>query len=291
MGNELIMPAYAEALRRALSMGLRELDSTIVRLPGEAGCRHAVVLATVRANDGVVLRAVGEANADGDSGDDARFLVTLAESRAKGRVLSELMCLAISGAEASEGRAAGGRDELPRFTDGAADVRSETGDHSKASLAEAVTDAGDHQLDTSPLSPVASHTAGERVPVMETGEPPPARAKQAASEHSSRLEDRSTGFSSSQKPDPGSQRGLLSVDVAIGPDVVARLLQLTRRKAEAEGAPICEEEAMLRIDSYFQRAFGHPVAEGTQIEGQRVVQRLMSGTGRAPVNRSPATRR
>jgi hypothetical protein len=70
------------------------------------------------------------------------------------------------------------------------------------------------------------------------------------------------------------------LDEELGPDVLARLMHLTRKKAESEGIAITEEEAMHRLDSYFQRAFGHAVATGTRVEGQRVVQRLMTDLAR-----------
>jgi hypothetical protein len=55
---------------------------------------------------------------------------------------------------------------------------------------------------------------------------------------------------------------------------------MTRKKAAMEGGEITEEDAMRKLDSFFQRAFGHSLAEGTRMEGQRVVQRLASELAR-----------
>jgi hypothetical protein len=63
---------------------------------------------------------------------------------------------------------------------------------------------------------------------------------------------------------------------------------MTRKKAAQEGGEITEEEAMRKLDSFFQRAFGHPLAEGTRMEGQRVVQRLASELARLSAERGEA---
>jgi hypothetical protein len=47
-----------------------------------------------------------------------------------------------------------------------------------------------------------------------------------------------------------------------------------------EGNPATEEEAMRRLNSYFQRAFGHDLSEASRMEGQRVVQRLAADLAR-----------
>jgi hypothetical protein len=81
------------------------------------------------------------------------------------------------------------------------------------------------------------------------------------------------------------------VGEALGADVVAKLLQMTRRKATLEGADSSEEEALRKLDSFFQRAFGHPMSEATRMEGQRVVQRLASDLARLSTDRPDAAAR
>jgi hypothetical protein len=55
---------------------------------------------------------------------------------------------------------------------------------------------------------------------------------------------------------------------------------MTRRIGELKQEELSEEEALAKLDSFFQRAFNHPLAEGTRMEGQRVVQRLAADLSR-----------
>jgi hypothetical protein len=280
VGNGPTLAGYAELLQRALSLGLLELDSSVVQLPSDANSHHAVLLATARTDSGLVLRAVGEAYRDAASGDDRFALLTLAESRAKARVLSEVLC--IPGASAAplssmfaehvEEAAAG----LPEYVDQTTRV---------AAFAAPATDTADRDS-TSPRISLLSTPAAE-----ETAGGMHAAAAPRFAVDSARGHAETRAMSPSRSPAAGPKSKIVSVDEAIEPDVLARLMHLTRRKAEEEGSPISEEEAMLRLDSYFQRAFGHPVAEGTQIEGQRVVQRLVSGGARVSAGARPVATR
>ncbi len=274
MGDEQSTPAYADLLRTALLLGLQELECSIVQLPAQAEWRHAVVLATARTSSGLLFRAIGEACADGESGDDKRALVTLAESRAKRRVLSELACASPSHVDAenlgaqeasvsAEIRDAGEKAEGP----------ARHGDEPLPPLFSSAVSLKDAAAHPCPVPPAEKGRAGspeEPVGTAQAGQPSVGDPSEGNAARGESVEARHSSGG-------GAKHGGVNMEAAIGPDVLRRLMDLTRRKAEAEGAPIGEEEAMQRIDSYFQRAFGHPVAEGTQIEGQRVVQRLISG--------------
>ena len=259
MGNGPTLAGYAELLQRALSLGLLELDSTVVQLPSEANSHHAVLLATARTDSGLVLRAVGEAYRDAASGDDRFALLTLAESRAKARVLSEIMCLPGSSsetlpsalAERVEEAVAGRLEQVNLSTRGgtlAAPATGTAGGDSKAPRISLLSTLAAEEPAGGTHDASATRFAGDRL--------------------RSHAEPGATTTTTSRPPAAGSKPKVASVVEALEPDVLARLMHLTRRKAEDEGSPISEEEAMLRLDSYFQRAFGHPVAEGTQIEGQ-----------------------
>ena len=87
----------------------------------------------------------------------------------------------------------------------------------------------------------------------------------------------------STEPEIPAKPSQMLVD-GLGTDMLNRLLEMTKRKAAIEGNTAGDDEALQRLDSYFQRAFGHPLSEATRMEGQRVIQRLAadlsrSGTG------------
>jgi hypothetical protein len=281
---------HAEPLRQAITRGLRELDCTIVQIPADTNGHYAVVLATVTTCEGLVFRAVGEASRDTLPQAWRHMVLTVAESRAKARALAE---------------AAG----VPDYAVDRADTDSEAGALLTADLGDGAS--GDVGL------AAPSETAHDQEPALREGSAPvaaPARGGAdagiagrpevgAAAELAVGPEVRaatapaSAGWSSGvanaarkeavqmQSPaKPSSQRPSAPAQLSeeLGPDVLARLLHLTRKKAESEGASITEEEAMRRLDSYFQRAFGHTVSQGTRVEGQRVIQRLTSDLARLP---------
>ncbi len=281
MGNGSSRQDYGELLRRALSSGLQELDSTIVQIPNDANVQHAVLVATARTAGGLVFRAVGEASRDAVSVDDRYALLTLAESRAKTRVLDEVLCLT-DGARAPRDA---GMATLPH--EGSSDVGDETADRPDATVemrsevpATLQADATNRGPDTPSPALMPSLAPEERtVACAESRGPMLATQGIASDPHADFAGKPAVSGMLSRRSASGLRPKVASLDEALGPDVLARLMHLTRRKAEAEGAPISEEVAMQRLESYFQRAFGHSIAEGTQIEGQRVVQRLTAGGG------------
>jgi len=87
------------------------------------------------------------------------------------------------------------------------------------------------------------------------------------------------------RPAPGSPLG----NDGIGPEITSKLLQMTRRIAELKAEEMTEEGALERLDSFFQRRFGHGLDQATRMEGQGVVQRLASEVARLAHAPSPDT--
>ena len=87
------------------------------------------------------------------------------------------------------------------------------------------------------------------------------------------------------RPAPGSPLG----NDGIGPDITSKLLQMTRRIAELKAEEMTEEGALERLDSFFQRRFGHGLDQATRMEGQGVVQRLASEVARLAHAPAPDT--
>lgn len=84
---------------------------------------------------------------------------------------------------------------------------------------------------------------------------------------------------------PGSPLG----NDGIGPDITSKLLQMTRRIAELKAEEMTEEGALERLDSFFQRRFGHGLDQATRMEGQGVVQRLAAEVARLAHAPTPDT--
>ena len=87
------------------------------------------------------------------------------------------------------------------------------------------------------------------------------------------------------RPAPGSPLG----NDGIGPDITSKLLQMTRRIAELKAEEMTEEGALERLDSFFQRRFGHGLDQATRMEGQGVVQRLAAEVARLAHAPAPET--
>lgn len=271
---------YAELLRLAASKGLLELDSTIVQIPSEQNRGHAVVIASVRTAS-ALFRSIGEAWWDGGQPGREHALV-LAEVRAKTRAL----CEAVGMPQPVQGATSAGRGSPPpagaqpsarpaeppvaagapqpqeaRVTDSAAAAP-------RGDARDAVPSAASSRASAPERATLAGASAAEPRPVAapEPGEASPApRADDAAATAAVRSRAQSVRAAPRAAMPPGE---------GLGPDILQKLLQMTRRIGELKHDELTEEAALAKLDSFFQRAFSHPLAEGTRMEGQRVVQRL-----------------
>jgi hypothetical protein len=277
-----------EVLRKLRGSGLRRLDCAIAELPSEANRYQAVVIATAVLLDGRTVRALGNACRDGLPEHMQFQVLAVAETRAKLRALQEAVCLAEpsplvenevtraayipadqrEGAESTEGVARRGfgvptADASPAAGAGSTENIPKLGGSGKAKGRTTTVPGSGSNMGTLPPSPAA---AWEQ-PRVTAG--------------ATRLKEASGASQGSGDRGGGSTRAA-RLDEPMAPEVLARLLHLTRRKAEADGTPITEEEAMRRINSFFQRAFGHSVGQGSRAEGQRLILRLTSGACAVP---------
>jgi hypothetical protein len=253
---------YQELLRLASSKGLAELDVTIVQVPNEVNRGYAVVTARARTSS-ATYAAVGECWWDELAGSRTPQALLLAESRAKTRALCELV-------------------GMPQALD-------------SQRIVEATASAGGNRA----VHPVASTTGGApRQPAplpaqRETLREPraadePEPAKQVTTEAVRMVTTQSDAAAPAQAADHGATRGRLAPVAqtavrpgeALGPDVLQKLLQMTRQIGEFKHEDLTEEDALAKLESFFQRAFSHSLAEGTRMEGQRVVQRLAADIAR-----------
>jgi hypothetical protein len=281
--------AYSDLLQLAVANGLQELDCTVIQLPSEQNRNHAVVLATVRSSRGS-FHAIGEAHAESLPLAYQGIALTVAELLAKTRALGESIgrpqplsaILGLAGIEAA----------IPTLegVEGAQPMQGTFERVRDEFLAAPTPDPYRSVPPTqAPAEEVLSGAQSDDVPPLGLSEPRFRRSSTTAdmtpaavvSETITQIPGTSAPAGSTSVSRAAVEPASLSIPSEdLGPDVLARLLHMTRKKAESEGADITEEEAMRRLDSFFQRAFGHPLSEGTRMEGQRVVQRLASELAR-----------
>jgi hypothetical protein len=275
---------YEALVRRAMSQGLQGLDCTLVQLPSDQNGHHGVVLAAVTTDRGV-FRAVGEAWRDLLPPARRGETLTTAEIRAKTRALREALGMpAASITHASAGSAEPANDS----------IRPEAEIVSTRVPATAASAAESSARSTARTGPAAPARAGTVSPVPTPSNEPDSRHTQVAragtpikpvppiGPTNGKGGERSEEYESSEPEIPAKPSQML-VD-GLGTDMLNRLLEMTKRKAAIEGNTAGDDEALQRLDSYFQRAFGHPLSDATRMEGQRVIQRLAadlsrSGTG------------
>jgi hypothetical protein len=269
---------YEALVRRAMSQGLQGLDCTLVQLPGDQNGHHGVVLAAVTTDRGV-FRAVGEAWRDLLPPARRGETLTTAETRAKTRALREALGMpALSITHAAAGSAEPPEAEIVSTgVTVAAASAAEASSRSTARTTPATpARAGTVSAVPTPLNDVDSrHNQATRPgtpvkPVTPNG-PTNVKGGGGSEEHES------------SEPEIPAKPSQMLVD-GLGTDMLNRLLEMTKRKAAIEGNTAGDDEALQRLDSYFQRAFGHPLSDATRMEGQRVIQRLAadlsrSGTG------------
>ncbi|MGH2345605.1 MAG: hypothetical protein ACRDG4_10300 [Chloroflexota bacterium] len=268
------MADYRELVRLATAQGLQGLDSTIVQLPGDQNGHHGVVLATVTTKQGL-FRAVGEAWRDLLPAARRGETLTVAEIRAKSRALHEAVGMPnlhasnpagsaaapSVGAEHPEAARPGATPRAGAASAVAGDVGSTVGQTASAKSAA-----------PAPLGAGGSGRAQLSGNVPRADKAAPAGP---AEDEPEEIDEMPTAV----ELDRPARAPSVPLD-GLGSDMVNRLLQMTQRKATLEGNPAGEEEALRRLDSYFQRAFGHPLAEATRMEGQRVIQRLAADLSR-----------
>lgn len=292
MSNPNSAHGYAELLRMALSDGLQELDCTIVQIPGEQNGHHGVVLATVRTSRGL-FRALGEAGRDRLAMDEREHTLTVAEIRAKTRALGD--AVGQPRFQAGEpGLGDAGRSTIastPRAEAepgrsnavGAAPLGSRSPDSSGATPTAAAAHAPSAKAEI-PALPLQETIVRQRPSGVEAAAPASIPEKVEAARSPTAGGNDDAGVARASSPARPPNRGNTIPMESLGPDMVSKLLQMTRRKASLEGSPATEEEAMRRLDSYFLRAFGHDVSEASRMEGQRVVQRLAADLARMNVD-------
>jgi len=259
-----------------------------VQLPGEQNGYQAVMLATVRTSRGL-FRAVGEAARDRLPVDEREHTLTVAEIRAKTRALGDAVgqpCF--NATEPPEGESARSsvegrlRAEAERFRGvpgGTAPAATRAASRNSA-LTQTPAQAAGVQAEPAPLpfqeTVVGQRTAGAEAVSSVHGGPAKSEAGQAPGTGAN---DEAGAARPTVPSRPPSRSNAIPVE-SIGPEMVSKLVQMTRRKASLEGSSATEEEALHRLDSYFLRAFGHDVSEASRMEGQRVVQRLAADLAR-----------
>jgi hypothetical protein len=265
------MLGYAELLRLATTNGLQELDCSVVQIPHDGNGNHAVVLAAARTSRGV-FRAIGEARMASVPAALHELLLTVAEQRAKTRAMSEAV----------------GMPHVLRADQGGDAVAKPTMQNAPAQPAAPIAQPPEKlavaaaQESTATVTTQATNAENSPAAAKRLTPEPVSAAQPGPSPLKQPVRDATTTPQTPLKHEaqPGKASNTVPFSEGLGPEVLARLLDMTRRKAQAEGAAITEEEAMQRLDSFFQRAFGHPLSDGSRMEGQRVVQRLASDLAR-----------
>jgi len=307
---------YPELLRLATSRGLTELDSTIVQIPSEANGGHGVVLAAARTGTGL-FRALGEAWRDTLPAAQQAQTLTVAEVRAKTRALCEAvgmpqpLAAAATPLAGSEPATASPMAALrpvappmPRHVERPATaaapqpmerptaLREELA--SRPSLADPEAEQGTVTAGTrglgGPAEVVVAKPPAGAMPAPATPAPAPGRpaggiAPEDEPAGTAAGKERTLSPRPVSRPAPGSPLG----NDGIGPEITSKLLQMTRRIAELKAEEMTEEGALERLDSFFQRRFGHGLDQATRMEGQGVVQRLASEVARLAHAPSPDT--
>jgi len=272
---------YEALVRQAMSRGLQGLDCTLVQLPNDQNGHHGVVLAAATTERGV-FRAVGEAWRDLLPPTSRSETLTTAEVRAKSRALREALGMPAAAAVSSSAVAGVNAGGATPIQEGPTPGRAPT---SGARSAETATRST--VVTSASAQAHAGSTNGVPAPLggsdSRTHQPPSGgqpvespTASETRNERVTAVPDKRTG---AELPQP-AKLSQMPVD-GLGPDMVSRLLEMTKRKASLEGNPAGDDEALQRLDSYFQRAFGHPLSEASRTEGQRVIQRLAADLTRA----------
>ncbi len=267
---------YEELVKQAMGCGLQGLDCTLVQLPSDQNGHYAVVLAAVTTERGV-FRAVGEAWRDLLPAARRGDTLTTAEVRAKSRALREALGMPASSAP---------QVSTPLAAVGNGKPIGQPAPVPDRAIGTGAENAGAGERPTIGVTASASAAAGSSGAVSApVGEPelrtnvaprggPLAKSPTTAEPTGEPAEER--GGADAAAPARPSQ---MIVD-GLSKDMINKLLEMTKRKAAMEGNAAGDEEALQRLDSYFQRAFGHPLAEASRMEGQRVIQRLAADLSR-----------
>ena len=296
---------YAELLRLAGSKGLQELDIQITQVPDEANAGHAVVVASARTS-GALYRAVGEAWQDELPAAQRFQVLTVAERRAKVRVLCEAVGMpqpTDAGGDAAGERSASGREPAPGPAPRAVmesraslDLRSAAqrepvqGAYAAPVREQANAPSGSTHEGTPRTSgpprqaePPAPRQAAPDPPAARSTSGAPARgvAPRPATEPPAAEHARSDA-----RPDQPRPAAQAVTPEPLGPDIFQQLMRMMHQKGELDGEQLTDEEAHARLDSFFQRAFNHPIEEGTRVEGKQTIQRLASVISRLKQERA-----
>jgi hypothetical protein len=276
---------YEALVRRAMSQGLQGLDCTLVQLPGDQNGHHGVVLAAVTTDRGV-FRAVGEAWRDLLPPARRGETLTTAEIRAKTRALREALGMPASSiTHASAVSVAPVNGSIPTEAEiVSTHVTATAASAAESSARSTAAAAPAGSIRAVPTPPYELDSRKNQAARAGTPVKPATVSGPTAGKGGGGSEERE-----SSEPEIPAKPSQMLVD-GLGTDMLNRLLEMTKRKAAIEGNTAGDDEALQRLDSYFQRAFGHPLSEATRMEGQRVIQRLAadlsrsgSGSGRAVI--------
>jgi hypothetical protein len=277
--DQHIAPGYPELFRLACANGLQELDISIVQIPSDANQQHAVVLASARTSRGL-FRAVGEAYRATLPKHQHYEVLSVAELRAKASVLAQAAGLP-RGVTASTPVAT--ESPIPPLVPSSPPpAGAATPTVSMAAPAEATPRA----TTTEAPRPAPAPTGRSTEDAEEATPPEPARTATAPATPAIATPERARG---PIRP-PMHVVAADSPAEALPPEMVNRLLQMARRRALLDGGDTSEEEALRKLDSFFQRAFGHPMAEANRLEGQRVVERLANELAKLKTEHPEAAR-
>lgn len=290
---------FGELLRLAGSKGLQELDVQLAQVPDEGNAGHAVVVASARTS-GALYRAVGEAWRDELPSAHRFHVLTVAERRAKIRVLCEAVGMpqpTIAGIEMSAEQAAPESQSSPApaprsVVDARPAPQRDLPGLRSGSLREpaatlTVPADGAHARTSPPAH--ATEVAAQRVATAGAAEgdrqgfgvqqraaaPRPGTAAPAT--------ERPQPEAGTEQKRPGAQQ---IAPEPLGPDIFQQLMRMMHQKGALDGEEITDEEAHARLDSFFQRAFNHPLEEGTRVEGKQTIQRLASVISRLKQERA-----
>ncbi len=284
---------YAEFLAMARDEGLVGFDTQVAQAPHDGNGHVAIVIAVARTVQGG-FSAVGEASPRSAPPEWHPFLVTLAELRAKARALRDLTGLDHAVVEELEAPYLERANPAPSRTAQPPAARpTQAAPHAQAARPQPASAA----LGTGPR-PV-QESAGD-LGQMADGRPAQGQVKrmgvvtedvddedQEGQEEHKERPDLPRGRDRVDSPDAGTPPNYAAGEPAapdadergadfepINRDMESKLIKLAMSIAALESGEITESEARHKLDDFFTRAFKHPLARATRIEGQRVVQRL-----------------
>ena len=266
-----------ELVELARREGLNAIDVVVIQLPNEDNGHSAVVLATARTADGG-FSAVGEASPLTATPEWGGFMVTLAEMRAKARAVRELVgrgLLVHHEGHTPYGAGSAGTNGAMTRQSGTIVGHPDAADASPSAVAD---------LNNSPnQNGLEAHEGNRNVQASSLAQPSDVRSRDTDSSQGQTVAEPDIKHATSGSDHESEALTRTGDDPdfdAIDRDMEAKLLKFAISIAELEGDELSESEARSKLDGFFVRAFKHPLARASRIEGQRVVQRLSADLAR-----------